>query len=163
MSDCCITPIQQFVGYIIASSQQLVSYIIASSQQLVSYIIASSQQLVSYIIASSQQFVSYIIASSQQLVSYIMASSQQLVSYTIASRTSYFSMRSWWWWWGPLCTIPTHLIGSFFSIVLAHWNNSTRVGVSFQSDTLFWFRANQSLLFLLNAACFAEKQQIPIL
>ena len=30
------------------------------------------------------------------------------------------------------------------------------------SDTLFWFRANQSLLFLLNAACLAEKQHIPI-
>ena len=30
------------------------------------------------------------------------------------------------------------------------------------SDTLFWFRANQSLLLLLNAACLAEKQQIPI-
>ena len=28
------------------------------------------------------------------------------------------------------------------------------------SDTLFWFRANQSLLFLLNDACLAEKQQI---
>ena len=31
------------------------------------------------------------------------------------------------------------------------------------SDTLSVFRANQSLLFLLNAACLAEKQQIPIL
>jgi hypothetical protein len=31
------------------------------------------------------------------------------------------------------------------------------------SDTLFWFWANQSLLFLLNAAYLAEKQQIPIL
>jgi hypothetical protein len=31
------------------------------------------------------------------------------------------------------------------------------------SDTLFWFRANQSLLFLLNAVYLAEKQQIPIL
>ena len=30
-------------------------------------------------------------------------------------------------------------------------------------DTLFWFRANQSLLFLLNAACLVEKQQLPIL
>ena len=30
-------------------------------------------------------------------------------------------------------------------------------------DTLLWFQANQSLLFLLNAACVAEKQQIPIL
>jgi len=32
-----------------------------------------------------------------------------------------------------------------------------------QSYTLFWFWANQSLLFLLNAVCLAEKQQIPIL
>ena len=31
------------------------------------------------------------------------------------------------------------------------------------SDTLFWFRANQSLLLFLNDACLAEKQQIPIL
>jgi hypothetical protein len=30
-------------------------------------------------------------------------------------------------------------------------------------DTLFWFRANQSLLLHLSAACLAEKQQIPIL
>jgi hypothetical protein len=30
------------------------------------------------------------------------------------------------------------------------------------SDTLFWFGANQSLLFLLNAAFLVEKQQIPI-
>jgi hypothetical protein len=35
--------------------------------------------------------------------------------------------------------------------------------MSLHLDTLFWFRANQSLLFLLNAACLAEKQQIPIL
>jgi hypothetical protein len=30
------------------------------------------------------------------------------------------------------------------------------------SDTLSWFRADQSLLFLLNAACLPEKQQISI-
>jgi len=30
-------------------------------------------------------------------------------------------------------------------------------------DTLFWFRANQSLLSLISAAYLAEKQQIPIL
>ena len=29
------------------------------------------------------------------------------------------------------------------------------------SDTLSWFRANQSLLFLLNAVYSVEKQQIP--
>ena len=34
--------------------------------------------------------------------------------------------------------------------------------MSLHSDTLFWFRANQSLLFLLNDAFLAEKQQIPI-
>ena len=33
--------------------------------------------------------------------------------------------------------------------------------MSFHSDTIFWFRANQSLLFLLNAVCLSEKQQIP--
>jgi hypothetical protein len=42
-------------------------------------------------------------------------------------------------------------------------NNSPRADMSLHSDTLFWFRANQSLLFLLNDACLAEKQQIPIL
>jgi hypothetical protein len=30
------------------------------------------------------------------------------------------------------------------------------------SDTLSWFRADQFLLFLLNAACLPEKQQISI-
>ena len=52
---------------------------------------------------------------------------------------------------------------SWIFIVLAHWNNKPRVDMSLHSDTLFWFRTNQSLLFLLNAACLAEKQQILIL
>jgi hypothetical protein len=30
-------------------------------------------------------------------------------------------------------------------------------------DTLSWLQANQYLLFLLNAACLVEKQQIPII
>ena len=30
-------------------------------------------------------------------------------------------------------------------------------------DTLFWFRANQILLFRYNAACLAENHQIPVL
>jgi hypothetical protein len=47
-------------------------------------------------------------------------------------------------------------------IVLAHWNNSPRVDMSPHLNTLSWFQVNQSLLFLLNAACLAEKQQIPI-
>jgi len=47
---------------------------------------------------------------------------------------------------------------SWIFIVLAHWNNSHRVDMSSHSDTLSWFRANQSLLFLLNAAYLVEKQ-----
>jgi hypothetical protein len=35
--------------------------------------------------------------------------------------------------------------------------------MSLHLDILFWFRDNQSLLLLINAACLAEKQQIPIL
>jgi hypothetical protein len=55
----------------------------------------------------------------------------------------------------------TNTLSCIFFIVLAHWNNSPRVDLSLHSDTLFWFR-DQSLLVLLNAACLAEKQQIPI-
>ena len=51
---------------------------------------------------------------------------------------------------------------SWIFLVLTHWNNSPRVDMSLHSDTLSWFRANQYLLFLLNAACLAEKQQLPI-
>ena len=47
--------------------------------------------------------------------------------------------------------------------MLAHWNISSRIDMSLRTDTLFWYRANQSLFFLLNAAFFAEKQQIPVL
>jgi hypothetical protein len=51
---------------------------------------------------------------------------------------------------------------SWFFIVLADWNNSPRVDMSLHSNTLFWFRANQSLRYLLNSACLAQKQHIPI-
>jgi hypothetical protein len=34
--------------------------------------------------------------------------------------------------------------------------------MTLHSDTLFWFRANQSMLFLLNAACLEVKQPMPI-
>jgi hypothetical protein len=49
---------------------------------------------------------------------------------------------------------------SWTFIVLAHWNNSPRIDISPHSDTLSWFRDNQSLLFFLNAACLEKKQQI---
>jgi len=34
--------------------------------------------------------------------------------------------------------------------------------MSLHSDTISWFRANQSLLLLLNYACLVEKQEMPI-
>jgi hypothetical protein len=43
------------------------------------------------------------------------------------------------------------------------WNDDeVCLDMSPYSDTLSWFWANKSLLFLLNAAYLAEKQQIPI-
>ena len=60
-----------------------------------------------------------------------------------------------WRWWCPFCTRLSWLF-----IVLAHWNNSPRIDMSLHSDTLFWFTANQSLLFLLSATCLEEKHQI---
>ena len=50
---------------------------------------------------------------------------------------------------------------SSISIQLAHWN-SPWIDMLGHSDTLSWFRANQFLLFLLNAVWLVEKQQIPI-
>jgi hypothetical protein len=67
-----------------------------------------------------------------------------------------FSMR----WWGPFCTRPTHLIVFHSASLLKQQSADRHVP---HSDTLFWFRANQSLLLLLNAVCLAEKQQISIL
>ena len=51
---------------------------------------------------------------------------------------------------------------SWIFIVLAHWNNSPWVDMSLHSGTLFMFRANQSLLFLLSDSYLGEKQQVPI-
>ena len=47
-------------------------------------------------------------------------------------------------------------------LFIVHWNNSSKVDMSLHSDTLSWFWTNHSLLFLHNAACLVEKQQIPI-
>ena len=50
-----------------------------------------------------------------------------------------------------------------FNEMMIRWNISPRINMSLHSNTLFWFRANQYLLYLLNAACLTKKQQIPIL
>jgi energy-coupling factor transporter transmembrane protein EcfT len=56
----------------------------------------------------------------------------------ITARTNYISKR-----WLPHGTRPINL--ALFFILLAHWNNSPRVNMSLQSDTLFWFRCWQAL------------------
>jgi hypothetical protein len=48
---------------------------------------------------------------------------------------------------------------SWVFIVLASRNNSPWVDLSLPSDTLSWFRADQSWLLLRDAACLAEKQR----
>ena len=59
-----------------------------------------------------------------------------------------------------ICTRPTRLILDL--LVLVHWSSDPRIDMSPHSSALPWFRAIQYLIFLLNAACLAEKQQIPI-
>ena len=49
---------------------------------------------------------------------------------------------------------------SWIFLALAHWINSPRIDMSLYSGTLFWFRANQYLLFLLSAVWLAEKPHI---
>jgi len=67
------------------------------------------------------------------------------------------------WWWCPHCTRPNKTNNLRWNvIVLGNWIKSHLVDMLLHSDTFFWFRAKQSLLLLLSAACLAEKQQIPI-
>jgi hypothetical protein len=55
----------------------------------------------------------------------------------------------------------THLVGFYSASSLKQ--QSARIDMSSHPDTLSWFQTKHSLPFLLNAACLAEKQQIPIL
>ena len=68
------------------------------------------------------------------------------------------------WWWCPLYTRQARL--NWILIVLALWSNSQRVDtfvVSLHPDTLSWFWANPSLLFLLNAVFLKEEHPLSIL
>jgi len=47
---------------------------------------------------------------------------------------------------------------SWIFIVLAHWNNSLPVDMSFHLDTLSWFRANQYLILHLNTSCCINRE-----
>ena len=50
----------------------------------------------------------------------------------------------------------------FIHTMLAHEINNLQEDVPFYQDTLFWLWADQSMLLLLNAACLAEKQHVPV-
>jgi hypothetical protein len=79
--------------------------------------------------------------------------------YMTRTSLSYIFIR--WWWWNPLSSRPTCLLDDFYGA--SSLKQKSIVDMSLHSDTFFWFRANQSLLFLLSALCLAEKQQISIL
>ena len=53
------------------------------------------------------------------------------------------------------------MLNRIFFLGLAYWKSSSQVDISLHSDTLSWFRANQSLLLTLRPDCLKEKQQIP--
>ena len=114
---------------------------------------------------------------------FIFVPSEQFFNYFMA-RTSYVSMR---WWWRHLYTRPLsqldlnrarslkkqfaewHVAPFGYSILIpkqplyALFSKCCVLrDMSLLSDTVFWFRSSHYLLFFLNAACLAEKQQIPI-
>ena len=57
-------------------------------------------------------------------------------------------------WWCPFCIRPTLLV-DFYST--SSMKQQSAGDTLLYSDTLSWFRDQQSLLFLLNAVCLAEK------
>ena len=65
--------------------------------------------------------------------------------------------------WDNVSLCLTNTLIVFIVLHVSHWNNSPLVDMVLNSTTMSWFRANQSLFFLLSVACKAEKQQIPIL
>ena len=80
---------------------------------------------------------------------------QQFVSY-IMIRTSYFQ------WSDEEVRFVLHLhtdLDLYRDSSLEQLSTDRHVA---PSDTLSWFRANQSLLFLFKAGRLAQKQQIPI-
>jgi hypothetical protein len=62
---------------------------------------------------------------------------------------------------GPLCTRPTRLLDLYSASSRQQLSTDRHVPPHPPSHTLARFPANLSILFLLNAVCLAEKQQIP--
>jgi hypothetical protein len=91
------------------------------------------------------------------VIEWLLSNTNSAIFQLYHGENKIFSTR---WWWSLLCTRPTPLVCIF--IVLDHWNNSLWIDMLTHSDPLSWLQANQSLLFLINTVCLAEKQQIPI-
>jgi hypothetical protein len=72
--------------------------------------------------------------------------------------TSYISIRC----LKARCFVLTNAMRWLF-IVSTYKKPTPRINMPLQSDTLSCFRANQSLLLLLNAVCLVGKQQIQVL
>jgi hypothetical protein len=71
-------------------------------------------------------------------------------------RARKFNMSEW------LLSYAKCVFSSYMLIVLTHGNNNPCIDMSPYSETLAWFRANQSLFCLLYPGCLAEKQHIEI-
>ena len=54
----------------------------------------------------------------------------------------------------------TNTLSGIFIVLANSKMSSPRVSISLYPDTLSWFRPNQYLLFLLNAACLAQNRDL---
>ena len=64
-------------------------------------------------------------------------------------------------WWREQVTFSEMIMPACFVLDLHTGYTSSQVDMFLHLDTLSWFWTNLSLLLLLNAAWFAEKQQLP--
>ena len=88
----------------------------------------------------------------------IMVRVSEWLKYSVIPRRN--KLDSMTWWWCPLYTRQARL--SWILIVLSSQRVDTFV-VSLHPDTLSWFWANPSLLFLLNAVFLKEEHPLSIL
>jgi len=57
------------------------------------------------------------------------------------------------------CLLSDEKFLSWIFIVLVHWKNSPQIDTLLHSNILFWFKANQPLLWLLIDNCLAKSNK----
>jgi hypothetical protein len=92
------------------------------------------------------------------IVVYLQVRNLSVISWTIMARTWYISMMM----TMTMTTTTTTTTTMILSTALDQQSVTINVVPLWHMILLFLFRDNQSSLFLLNAACLAEKQQISI-